>query len=70
MCITRQRVACAIRALRYAHTCLGAEDKIETYRPGGIPWHVVASKFDLYTRINMSGALKDEPRIPPPAPCF
>lgn len=54
---SNRRVAGVLRGLRYALTCILAEDKIPTYRPGGILWHVVAYKFDKYTRANMDAAM-------------
>ncbi len=61
---SNRRVAGVLRGLRYALTCILAEDKIPTYRPGGILWHVVAFKFDTYTRIHMAVAMGRDPWAP------
>lgn len=51
------RAGAAVRALRFAHAAVGAEDKIPICQPGGIRWRYVAEKFYLYTRLNMQGAV-------------
>lgn len=56
---SRHRVGCAIRALRYARTSVGAYDKINDHQI--VRWDVVACRFGIYAKANMREALREEP---------
>lgn len=56
----RHRVACAVRALRYARTSVAATDKYDPFDQV-IRWHVVARKFHMYAEFNMHEAMRSEP---------